>query len=413
MLVVLVIVFAGLAWLAARGRRASRRGSARVSSGLSGVPLAAGLGIGMAQRTTRRGGVVAGAIGAVAVAAVVSIAAGVLTASNDELQRDPQAYGQPWDAYVSVDPGAADALAEDLAPRDELSAVAVAAAGEIELPALGTAPPIPAVGYERVRGEMEPVVFAGRAPAGDDEVLLGTDLFDELAATIGGDVEMPDGEMLEVVGRGIIPIVGSDRPSGGVLLTLDGFNAHASGERAGEADEVAVAFRPAPGEDLDALLDGGLGPVVESIGSLARVPADVANLEGIGRLPLAVAAFTSLLAAIALAHALLVSERGHRRDVATWRALGMRRRATATTIGWAGGVLVVTALVVAVPLGVVVGRWLWRAIATSAGLAGDPVVPAGLLFVVVLGALASTALAAAWPARRVLRLRPGAVLRSE
>jgi ABC-type antimicrobial peptide transport system permease subunit len=80
--------------------------------------------------------------------------------------------------------------------------------------------------------------------------------------------------------------------------------------------------------------------------------------------------------------------------------------AQATTIA-------VVALVIGVPLGVLVGNFVWSALAGSIGVAPDSLIPSGaVLFgaAVVVGGLNVIAL---WPAARARRLRVAEALRTE
>ena len=68
---------------------------------------------------------------------------------------------------------------------------------------------------------------------------------------------------------------------------------------------------------------------------------------------------------------------------------------------------------VAVPLGIIAGRWSWNAFAEQIGALPRPVVPPSLVTGVVLGALVLCNLVALLPGRLAARTEPAAVLRSE
>ena len=72
----------------------------------------------------------------------------------------------------------------------------------------------------------------------------------------------------------------------------------------------------------------------------------------------------------------------------------------------------VVGLLVGVPLGLVVGRLVWRAVASSIGVVDDPVVPLPAVLVVVVSVLAILVLTAILPGRAARRVPAGAVLRS-
>ena len=83
------------------------------------------------------------------------------------------------------------------------------------------------------------------------------------------------------------------------------------------------------------------------------------------------------------------------------------------TIIWQGLVVAGTAIVVGVPVGVLIGRVVWKRVADGVG-ALDLVSIPWLAFVVIpAAALAAVALAAAIIGYKAARLQPAAVLRSE
>ena len=71
------------------------------------------------------------------------------------------------------------------------------------------------------------------------------------------------------------------------------------------------------------------------------------------------------------------------------------------------------ALVVAVPVGLVLGRVVWRAYAEDVGVVPDPVTTVGEIGAFVLATLFLAALVGTLAAARQSRTRPGAALRSE
>ncbi|MFL6204229.1 MAG: FtsX-like permease family protein [Acidimicrobiales bacterium] len=412
-LVMALTLLAPFAWLAWR-----RAGSAlarlpdRTMRPVAPLPLAPALGVGLALPGSRRRGLTTGALVSVVVAVAMGVGATVLTSSNADLQADARLYGQPWEASISVAPEAEEDFAEALSAREELSAVAVARGGEVQL-AVGDDQPVPAVGFDRIRGDMPLVVLDGREPRAPDEVAVGSALLDREHLGVGDTVETGAGDPLRIVGRAIVPIVGGDFPDDSLLLTLDGFDAHASRDVEGEAPESVVTFRAAPGEDVDDLLAGRLGDAALLLGAKAREPSDVDNLKGIGGLPLAVGALTAALAGLALAHALLVSERRTRTELATLRALGMAKRDPGVVLLAAGAAIAVLGVVIGVPLGIVVGRTLWGVIAASVVVADHPVVGWADISIAIAVTAGVTAVAASTPSRRARRMRLGAVLREQ
>jgi len=71
------------------------------------------------------------------------------------------------------------------------------------------------------------------------------------------------------------------------------------------------------------------------------------------------------------------------------------------------------ALVVAVPLGIAAGRWLYRGFATGIGVIVEPVVPLLALPAAVLGAVGLVQAVALVPAHKARRTNAAAELRLE
>ena len=117
-------------------------------------------------------------------------------------------------------------------------------------------------------------------------------------------------------------------------------------------------------------------------------------------LPYVLAALVAVLAAGSLAHALVVSLRRNRRQLAVLKAIGFTRPQVSSVVAWQATTLAGIALLFGIPLGVLVARWGWRVIADQLGVAGGPVLPPLALVVVALAVLAFANLAALWPGWR-------------
>lgn len=179
---------------------------------------------------------------------------------------------------------------------------------------------------------------------------------------------------------------------------------------------IEIDGRPSPGVTLEELpRDGETGLAqVKSGGALGTViPVEIERIRRVRRLPAVLGGFLALLALIAIAHTLVVAGRLRRHDLAVLRALGFTRRQVRATIAWQSTTIGIAGLVVGVPIGLIIGNLVWRNVAEGLGVAAltirTPLALSGLAIaaiglVNVIGALA---------ARRVVRERPGAVLRAE
>jgi hypothetical protein len=103
--------------------------------------------------------------------------------------------------------------------------------------------------------------------------------------------------------------------------------------------------------------------------------------------------------------------RSDRRSFAVLAALGFTRRQLAEAGAWQSLPVLLTALLVAIPLGTVVGRSTFRAFAESLDVVDVPSSPAALLAVLALGCTAAVALGALVAAVVARRIHPAGTLR--
>jgi putative ABC transport system permease protein len=139
----------------------------------------------------------------------------------------------------------------------------------------------------------------------------------------------------------------------------------------------------------------------------------IRNIERIRYLPYLLVGLIGVLAAASLAHALVLSVRRHRRQLAVCKTLGFTRRQVAAAIGAHASTLALAATAIGIPLGIVAGRWGWRVVADQLGVALPPITPLALVAAVLVGALIFANAVAAIPAWRAARLAPAHALRVE
>jgi hypothetical protein len=181
--------------------------------------------------------------------------------------------------------------------------------------------------------------------------------------------------------------------------------------------ETHLALRP--GADVAAvtkhltatMVDVAGGPVM-GLGPPAA-PIQIKQVRNVRVLPLALGAFLALLAVGATGHALATAVRRRRHDVAVLRALGITRWQSRLIVVTQATTLAVVGLAFGVPLGVALGRTVWRAVAESTPVLYVPPLAVLALALITPVALAVGNLLAAWPARRAARIRVGATLRAE
>ena len=180
-------------------------------------------------------------------------------------------------------------------------------------------------------------------------------------------------------------------------------------EKDGELyDEALLTL--ADGHDADAVL-ARLPATWELSQPVAS--ADVINLVKVRRLPIYLAGFVALLAFGAVAHALFTGVRERARELAVLRALGVTSRQAAASVTWQAFVTGVIALAVGLPLGVLVGRRVWRLISEELSFVYVGPVATAVLTIAVPACLGACLLLAVFPARGTARRPITEALRQE
>jgi predicted lysophospholipase L1 biosynthesis ABC-type transport system permease subunit len=389
-------------------------------------PVTVGISMALESRRGRTAVPVRSAIGGAVVAVAGVVAVMVFAASLGELATTPSAYGYNWDAHIWAEhqlrldnthpcQSLRSAIARD--PAVAAAAATCSDAGEVD----GHA--ITFYAFRPLKGAIGPTVLDGRAPRARDEVALGHETLDQIHAAIGDRVRIagPDGNArYRVVGTVALPLLRA--PEGqlataqavadGAVLTAAGFESVSTGVN----NPSPVVVRWKSGSDLRAAQqrlarlpkEGRAFPPLAAL-----VPLEVDRLQKIDALPWALGGFLAVIGIVGIGFALVTGVRRRRRELAVLKTIGFRRAQLGVTVATQATVLGVLGLVAGVPLGIVVGRALWKAVARGAGLA--PVATVSVLAILVLAvtSIAIVNLIAVVPARRAARLRPAVVLRSE
>ncbi|MGH9019835.1 MAG: FtsX-like permease family protein, partial [Acidimicrobiales bacterium] len=104
-------------------------------------------------------------------------------------------------------------------------------------------------------------------------------------------------------------------------------------------------------------------------------PAQIVNYRSMGTTPLLLASGLALGAVVALGLTLVSSVNRRRRDLALLKALGFTQRQLAAAVAWQASLVALVGVVVGVPSGVALGRWLWDLFAREIGAVPSPTVP--------------------------------------
>jgi hypothetical protein len=400
-----------------RSRSATMRASG-VESITSTWPLPIGLGtrFALSARTTHTSGsarpaLVGAVLGVTGVVAALTFAHGIADATDDYRR-----FGQTYDLHAFfgadgqdyVDPEATlSRIAEDPgvdAVLDVLTDSARSDAGAVTLFTHGAAP------SSDVRA-VDVVVTEGRLPSSDAEIALAPLSADSEGVGVGDSITLTgtDGSTtLAVTGLAFVPAGPHNSYAEGGWVTPSAFSGLFDSFRfhfglvatATGADPHAVLTRLAA-DDIY-LTDGPISP-----------PTERSELAQLRTVPMLLATFLALLGIGSVAHTLTSTARRRRHDVAMLRALGMRPRATSAIVLFQAAVIALVGLAIGVPLGLVVGRLVWRSVALDTPI--EFIVPENwrMIVVVAVVVLAVAALLAAWPARRWASLQLSDELRTE
>jgi ABC-type lipoprotein release transport system permease subunit len=144
-----------------------------------------------------------------------------------------------------------------------------------------------------------------------------------------------------------------------------------------------------------------------------QYPAEIQNYRSIGVTPDVLALALAAGAVVALGLTLTASVRRRRRDLALLRTLGFTRRQLMATVAWQASVAGVLGVIVGVPLGILLGRWLWTLFARNIYAVPEPTVSVLSVTIVAISALALANIVAALPGRSAARTSTAQVLRGE
>ena len=311
---------------------------------------------------------------------------------------------------------------------------------------------IPSI-FERADAPVTPPILSGHAPQANNQIVLGAATVAELGSHVGGTVTVTYGSkrsapyyvpptVLHVVGTATMPAIGFPSSEGdhtsmgtGALLpngiipaafqkalnadpdpTLNGPEfvfvrmrsgvSHASGRA--DIGRIALAgnkaFVRAPNGD-------GAGDTV--LVSSDLLPAEIVNYRSMGATPSLLAASLAVGAVVALALTLVTSVRRRRRDLALLKTLGFTGRQVSASVAVQATLVGVVGLVVGLPVGIGLGRWLWVLFARQIYAVPEPTVPGPTLVLVGVAVLVLVNIVAVLPGRAAARTPAASVLRAE
>ena len=415
------------------------------------APAVAGVRFAMEPGGGRRAVPVRSALFGMALAVVVVVATLTFGSGLQTLVSHPALYGWNWtyalfsESGPDVPPQAVALLGHDanVAAYSDVTIADPEINGRI-VPSL----------FERANAAVVPAILSGHAPQGNDQIVLGAATVKELGTHVGGTVTLTYGSkrsapyyvpptVLHVVGSATMPAIGFPSSEGdhtsmgiGALLptevippafrqalnssspdpTLDGPEfvfvqmRHGVTQAAARADirRIALAgnraFARAPNGD-------GTGDTVLVASDL--LPAEIVNYRSIGATPAVLAGSLAVAAVVALGLTLVASVRRRRRELALLKTLGFTGGQVSASVAVQATTIGLFGLLVGVPLGIALGRWLWVLFAHEIYAVPQPTVPTLEIVAVAVGAVVLANVVAAFPGRMAARTPSALILRAE
>jgi ABC-type lipoprotein release transport system permease subunit len=240
-----------------------------------------------------------------------------------------------------------------------------------------------------------PTTLSGRAPA-IDEIGLGAEVARRLGVRVGDDVQVvgPTGESRDVRVVGIV--VTPDSAGDGAAMTFDGYVALSP---TAAKNVLLIDFREdAAADAADKVAAVNFSPP----GTLVK-PTSVRALERVTTAPFLLALVLGTLLVVTCAYLLVTSVRARRRDLAVLRALGSDSRQLRSIVHWQATLIALMVVVVAIPLGILAGRWVVKLLTNALGIVPGADVPLVFVLIVAVAAFVLANVLALLPARKAAR----------
>src|SRR6266496_1750781 len=145
----------------------------------------------------------------------------------------------------------------------------------------------------------------------------------------------------------------------------------------------------------------------------SQEPAELVNFGESVNFPLLFGGMLVLFGAATMVHLLLVSVTRRRAEAGLLKVLGFARYQVAAVVSWQATTVALAGTVAGVPLGIAVGKVLWRVFATNFGVVPLTVVQALPVAAIAVGVLAAANALAFLPALLAARAHPAQLLRAE
>jgi hypothetical protein len=424
---VLVVAAASLAaarfQLRARTRLTGRRSA--VASGLAraGFPAPVVIGARLALEAGRgrsslpvRPALIGASLGVLGVLAALTFSRGVSDAASH-----PERFGQTYQLSAEVgndgqDFGPVDTYAAALRAHPEVTGVdnariAVASSDEGKSS-------ITLYAYNVRTKPLAVVVTSGRMPRAADEVLLAPQSLQTLHASVGDRVVLAGSKTrstFTVTGSGLVPEGFHNSYADGGWLTDSGFDALFKGFKFHlvYVSVTASERTPAAGPRLSAALGRENRMLGDFQLSSPEPLTQLTALRDVRDLPRFLGAFLAVLGIGAVGHALVTAVRRRSGQLAVLRAVGMTPWQCRTVALTHATVIGLVGLLFGLPLGLALGRIVWRTVADYTPFQYVPPLDVMALLLLIPATLLAVNLLAIWPGRQAGKLHVAEVLRAE
>jgi ABC-type lipoprotein release transport system permease subunit len=419
LLVVLVLLLAYASAVGAVGHHrtggvAPRRSSVATLAARLGLPVPVTLGTRLALEPGRgrtaipvRPALIGAVAGVLGVVAATTFHAGLTDAVHT-----PERYGQTYQAGGFLGQNGTDFIPaanslNALAAQPQVAGIDDSRLVPISIGATSTE----AWELSPIKGGVPTVSLDGRAPRADDEIALGP--------RTARDLHAKPGQRLQVKGERAITL----RVSGITFVPPGPHTAYDEGAwltrrtmsqlyPSGYFKFHLFLVRFQDGANVKATV-AALKTKSPLELDIPTSPAEVANLKTVRGLPSLLGVFLAMLAIGAVGHTLATAVHRRRHDMAVLRALGLTPRQVRATVGWQATTLAFVGLIFGIPLGIALGRTVWRLVAERTPVQYVPPLAVLVLLIVAPIAVLVANVLAAYPSHRAVRQHIGAVLRTE
>jgi ABC-type lipoprotein release transport system permease subunit len=399
---------------------------------LSGIGLPPSALIGVRHALERGRGRNAVPVGSALLGAILAVAAlcatSIFGASLTHLTTTPSLYGQPFEAWVGNYglPTDANPTLTTLLHDRTVTGITAGISGDVQI----NGKTVDALAGQSFRGPLLLTTVSGRLPASASEITLGATTLRQVGAHVGSVVSVtaprPEGgsrtSPFRVVGTtSFPPDFGAGGLGTGAVFTFGGYFAaqcapgpmHAACLKAAGTNVGGVyLLRFTPG----AAGRAGLSRLAGEYGydlSYPQTPANLVNFGEAVNFPLILGLVLIVFGVATLVHALVVSVTRRRREAGLLKALGFVRRQLALAVSWQTTTVAFVGIVVGVPLGIALGRVIWKAFAHNLGVLPLAEINGWAIVAIAAGALVVANVLAVGPAVAASRSRPADLLRSE